>query len=138
MNMRFSFAVAALAIVCTGIETATAQNFPTRTITMVVPFAAGGTTDVTARIVGEHMSRIPGPAGRRRERRWSRRHGRHGPRDARQSGWLHHRDGTNGDARCRGGCIGQKRDRQVDADYPGCWREPQLRKWMTFSHFSAF
>jgi tripartite-type tricarboxylate transporter receptor subunit TctC len=27
---------------------------------MIVPFAAGGTTDVTARIVGEHMSRTLG------------------------------------------------------------------------------
>jgi tripartite-type tricarboxylate transporter receptor subunit TctC len=36
-----------------------AQNYPT-CLTMIVPFAAGGTTDVTARIVGEHMSRTLG------------------------------------------------------------------------------
>ena len=39
---------------------ARAQAYPTRPITMIVPFAVGGTTDVTARIVGEHMSRTLG------------------------------------------------------------------------------
>jgi tripartite-type tricarboxylate transporter receptor subunit TctC len=39
---------------------ATAQTFPSRPITMIVPFSAGGPTDVTARIVGEHMSRTLG------------------------------------------------------------------------------
>jgi tripartite-type tricarboxylate transporter receptor subunit TctC len=34
--------------------------YPERPITMVVPFAAGGPTDVTARIVSEHMSRTLG------------------------------------------------------------------------------
>jgi tripartite-type tricarboxylate transporter receptor subunit TctC len=36
---------------------ARAQTYPTRPITIIVPFAAGGATDVAARIVGEHMSR---------------------------------------------------------------------------------
>jgi tripartite-type tricarboxylate transporter receptor subunit TctC len=34
--------------------------YPERPITMIVPFAAGGPTDVIARIVGEHMSRTLG------------------------------------------------------------------------------
>ncbi|MET0429442.1 MAG: tripartite tricarboxylate transporter substrate binding protein [Microvirga sp.] len=33
-----------------------AQTFPARTITMVVPFAAGGSTDVVARIIAQKMS----------------------------------------------------------------------------------
>ena len=37
-----------------------AQAYPARPITMIVPFAAGGGTDVPARIVGEHMSRTLG------------------------------------------------------------------------------
>jgi tripartite-type tricarboxylate transporter receptor subunit TctC len=42
--------------------TAHAQDYPTRQITMIVPFAAGGPTDVVARIVAEHMSRTLGQA----------------------------------------------------------------------------
>jgi tripartite-type tricarboxylate transporter receptor subunit TctC len=37
-----------------------AQTYPTRLVTIVVPFAPGGTTDVSARIVAEHMSRTLG------------------------------------------------------------------------------
>jgi tripartite-type tricarboxylate transporter receptor subunit TctC len=39
---------------------AQAQTFPERPITMIVVFAAGGATDVLARIVGEHMGRTLG------------------------------------------------------------------------------
>ena len=49
-------AVAALAAV-----SAQAQgNYPQRPVTLIVPFAAGGPTDVIARIVGDHMSRTLG------------------------------------------------------------------------------
>jgi tripartite-type tricarboxylate transporter receptor subunit TctC len=37
-----------------------AQVYPSHPITLIVPFAPGGPTDVTARIVGEHMSRTLG------------------------------------------------------------------------------
>ncbi len=41
--------------------TATAQTaYPNKPITVIVPFAAGGPTDVVARILGEHMSRTLG------------------------------------------------------------------------------
>ncbi len=36
------------------------QTYPTRTITMIVPFAAGGPTDVIARIVTGHMAQTLG------------------------------------------------------------------------------
>ena len=36
------------------------QAYPTRPITIIVPFAAGGPTDVTARVIGERMSRTLG------------------------------------------------------------------------------
>ena len=35
---------------------ASAQSFPSRPITMIVPFAAGGTSDVIARVVAEQMT----------------------------------------------------------------------------------
>ena len=39
---------------------AQAQPYPSKLITMIVPFAAGGPTDIIARIVGEHMSKTLG------------------------------------------------------------------------------
>jgi tripartite-type tricarboxylate transporter receptor subunit TctC len=50
-----TFALASLFV-----GTAQAQTYPSKPITMVVPFAAGGPTDIIARIVGEHMSRTLG------------------------------------------------------------------------------
>ncbi len=48
-------ALAALAAV-----PAAAQTYPNRQITMIVPFAAGGPTDIIARIMADHMSRTLG------------------------------------------------------------------------------
>jgi tripartite-type tricarboxylate transporter receptor subunit TctC len=52
----FVLTLIALAVAAGGALAA----YPERPITMIVPFAAGGPTDVTARIVGEHMSRTLG------------------------------------------------------------------------------
>jgi tripartite-type tricarboxylate transporter receptor subunit TctC len=41
--------------------TAVAQTYPTRPITMIIPFAAGGPTDVVGRLVGQRMGEILGP-----------------------------------------------------------------------------
>ena len=41
-------------------SSAAAQPYPNKPITVIVPFAAGGPTDVVTRIVGEHMSRTLG------------------------------------------------------------------------------
>src|SRR3982074_2681686 len=37
-----------------------AQSYPARPITLIVPFAPGGGTDVAARIIGDHMGRTLG------------------------------------------------------------------------------
>jgi tripartite-type tricarboxylate transporter receptor subunit TctC len=39
---------------------AAAQTYPSRTITVVVPFPAGGASDVVARIVTNHMAKTLG------------------------------------------------------------------------------
>src|SRR3974390_69646 len=39
---------------------ACAEDYPTRPITMIVPFAAGGATDTLARFLGERMRAILG------------------------------------------------------------------------------
>jgi tripartite-type tricarboxylate transporter receptor subunit TctC len=39
---------------------ARARSYPTRPVTIIVPFAPGGGADVTGRIVGDHMSRTLG------------------------------------------------------------------------------
>ena len=39
---------------------AAGDTYPSRSITMVVPFAAGGTTDIIARLVSDHMARTLG------------------------------------------------------------------------------
>jgi tripartite-type tricarboxylate transporter receptor subunit TctC len=52
--MRKPIAAVALALFA-GIAAAQAQNFPTRPITLIVPFPPGGSTDTAARILGERM-----------------------------------------------------------------------------------
>lgn len=58
--MRVVFALAAVVAVSVACGAARAETFPTHPITMIVPFSAGGPTDVTARIIGDAMSRTLG------------------------------------------------------------------------------
>jgi tripartite-type tricarboxylate transporter receptor subunit TctC len=54
-------ALAAAVAIGLGTLPAPAQtDYPRRTITLIVPFAAGGPTDIVARIAGEHLSRTLG------------------------------------------------------------------------------
>jgi tripartite-type tricarboxylate transporter receptor subunit TctC len=49
------FALAAAASCISGLETALSQAYPSRPITLIVPYPAGGPTDSLARILIEHM-----------------------------------------------------------------------------------
>jgi tripartite-type tricarboxylate transporter receptor subunit TctC len=60
LRREFLRLIGVVAAAFASVETGSAQNFPTRPITMIVPFAAGGGTDITARIISEHMSRTLG------------------------------------------------------------------------------
>src|SRR5712671_138435 len=59
-RMKNFFSAVALVATLAGTEVASSQPFPSRPITMIVPFPAGGGTDVTARILIEHMSHTLG------------------------------------------------------------------------------
>ena len=54
----FTMTIAAMALAADAIPAAAA--FPERKITLIVPFAAGGSTDTIARIVAEHMAKTLG------------------------------------------------------------------------------
>ncbi|HYA07848.1 MAG TPA: tripartite tricarboxylate transporter substrate-binding protein, partial [Xanthobacteraceae bacterium] len=56
----FAFALALLPCCVAGLAPAQNAGFPERPIRMVVGFAAGGSTDVAARIVAQKMSEILG------------------------------------------------------------------------------
>ena len=49
-----------------ALSTPALAQYPNKPITVIVPFAAGGPTDVVARVVGEHMGRTLAPSS------WSR------------------------------------------------------------------
>jgi tripartite-type tricarboxylate transporter receptor subunit TctC len=57
--MNFRTVIAALAAFAFS-AAVSAQDYPTRTITIVVPFAAGGPTDTVARLVAQQMSKSLG------------------------------------------------------------------------------
>src|SRR3984957_8582420 len=57
--MRTSIVALALALIA-GVAPATAQNYPSRTITLIVPFPPGGSTDVAGRILAQHMGETLG------------------------------------------------------------------------------
>jgi tripartite-type tricarboxylate transporter receptor subunit TctC len=55
-----AFCWALAAGIVAGLTNAAAQNFPTKPITIIVPFAAGGPSDAVARILGDRMRQTLG------------------------------------------------------------------------------
>jgi tripartite-type tricarboxylate transporter receptor subunit TctC len=58
--MLEKISAAALGILLALAGTASAQNYPTKPMTMIIPFAAGGPTDVLGRVMAQRMSEILG------------------------------------------------------------------------------
>jgi tripartite-type tricarboxylate transporter receptor subunit TctC len=52
--------VALALLTATGLGVAVAQDYPSRPVNMIIPFAAGGPTDVLGRVVGARMGEILG------------------------------------------------------------------------------
>jgi len=58
--MRTFLTILAVTVASVGTSSATAQTYPARAVTMVVPFSAGGPTDTIARIMAERMGKALG------------------------------------------------------------------------------
>jgi len=65
--MKKTFTALAAAAACTLACAAAAQSYPARPVKILVGFAAGGPTDVIARLVAQDMT---GSLGQSRRRRW--------------------------------------------------------------------
>jgi tripartite-type tricarboxylate transporter receptor subunit TctC len=56
MLRTFNFIARALVLACAWLSPALAQDYPTRAVQLVIPYTAGGATDVLGRILAEHLS----------------------------------------------------------------------------------
>jgi tripartite-type tricarboxylate transporter receptor subunit TctC len=61
MTNRLWSALAAAALIAVTLIGADAWAQTSRTIRIVVPFPAGGSADILARLLGEHISKAEGP-----------------------------------------------------------------------------
>jgi tripartite-type tricarboxylate transporter receptor subunit TctC len=55
-SIRLTFLMLAAAAMVAGTRAASAEDWPTRPVTVVVPFGAGGATDGVARLIAKHLS----------------------------------------------------------------------------------
>ena len=60
-KLRFNFSrITAALVLCFGVSWTVAQNYPARSVKLVVPYAAGQGTDVAARFLAEQLSKAIG------------------------------------------------------------------------------
>ena len=58
--MKTAFTLLAALAVASHAQAAFAQSYPTRTVRIIVPYAAGGNTDITARAIGSKLTDVFG------------------------------------------------------------------------------
>ncbi len=81
-------ALLAVALVLAG-PAARAQTYPSRQITLIIPFTPGGSNDLVGRAVGKKLSEAWGRAGGGRKPRWRRHPDRQHRRRQSAARWLH-------------------------------------------------
>jgi len=59
-RLRFLHLAAGVAILAAVSHAASAQNYPTRPLTLIVPFAPGGPSDVAGRVIAQRLSEVLG------------------------------------------------------------------------------
>src|SRR4051812_25844608 len=60
MKFNTSFAIALWAVAALACDAASAQNYPNRPITVIMPFAGGSASDVVSRVLFNKMSALLG------------------------------------------------------------------------------
>ncbi len=93
MTPRLVLAASIVAALCVCDAPAQAQTYPDRTVRLIIPFPAGGATDVIGRLVTDRLSSAVEAAGRGRERRRRCRRARHRAGRQGRARRLHAHDG---------------------------------------------
>ena len=88
---RLRILITLLSLVCFGVSPASAQNsFPSKPITMLVPFGAGGALDLIARVLADGLRNELGQTITRRQQAGRKRAACHAARRGGGAGRLHH------------------------------------------------
>ena len=89
IKRAFQISVLAITFAVTAAVSATVQSYPTRPITIIVPFPPGGNSDLVIRYLADRLSVSLNQPVIVENRAGGRRNGRYEGVRERKSGWLH-------------------------------------------------